>query len=280
MATDTAQLDSAQVEQMKNMARTTWAAGNFDRIANKTVWTVGPELVRRAGIVEGEKVLDVACGTGNATIPAARVGATVTGLDITPELLEIARRRAADEGLEIEFVEGDAEALPFDDASFDVVVSTFGVMFAPRHEVAAAELARVTRPGGRIAIANWTPEGAVGTIFATTASHVGPRPGTPPVRWGREGHARELLGGDFELAFERTTVEMVYDSVDEGVAFFEENFGPMVMARRQLEPQGRWEALHHDIVALWRRDEAPDGSVHTIAEYLVVTGNRRTPSTT
>lgn len=270
-----ARLDQAQAEQMKDMARITWAAGDFDTVARRTVWSVGPDLVVRAGITGGENVLDVACGSGNATIPAAKVGATVTGLDITPELLEVGRSHAADEGVAVQFVEGDAEALPFEDAGFDVVVSTFGVMFAPRHEVAAAELARVTRPGGRVAIASWTPDGAVGDFFGTIAAHLPPRPGPSPLLWGTEDHVRALLGGDFELTFEHTNVEMVHDSAEEGTAFFEENFGPVVMALRALEPAGKGEALHDDLVALWRRDATPDGSVHTIAEYLVVTGIRR-----
>ena len=173
---------------MKEGARVTWAAGDFDAVAHHTVWTVGPDLVQRAGIAEGEKVLDVACGSGNSTLPAARTGATVIGLDITPSLLEDARGHAAAEGLQIDFIEGDAEALPFDNAHFDVVISSFGVMFAPRQQVAANELARVTKPGGRIAVANWTPTGAVGDMFRTTSSHLPARPGTPPVAWGKQDH--------------------------------------------------------------------------------------------
>jgi SAM-dependent methyltransferase len=160
-----------ELTEAQQRARATWAAGDYDTIV-EYIWSAGGDLVGRVGVTEGETVLDVACGTGNATIPAAETGADVTGLDITPELLDGGRRRAADAGVEIEWVEGDAEALPFDDGSFDVVLSTFGCMFAPDHQKAAAEIARVVKPGGRIGIAAWTPEGIVlrrpGLVHAAT----------------------------------------------------------------------------------------------------------------
>jgi SAM-dependent methyltransferase len=268
------ELKTQELDRMKDLARTTWAAGDYDAVAQK-IWSVGADLVARGGIRPGEEVLDVACGTGNVTIPAARTGATVTGLDLTPRLLEIARVRAAGEGLEIEFVAGDAEELPFGDDSFDVVCSTFGVMFAPRQEVAAAELARVTRPGGRLALASWTPEGSIGDFFRATASHLLPRPGLPPVAWGSEERVEELLGDAFELELERTSVELRFDSVDQAVSFYEERFGPVIMARSMLEPEGKWEALHDDLMALWEGDRQADGSTLTIAEYLVALGRRR-----
>ena len=274
MHSDASQPTAEQAEQMKEGARVTWAAGDFDAVAHHTVWTVGPDLVQRAGISEGERVLDVACGSGNSTLPAARTGATVIGLDITRSLLEAARGHAEEEGLQIDFVEGDAEALPFDDAHFDVVISSFGVMFAPRHQVAANELARVTKPGGRIAVACWTPTGAVGDMFRTTSSHLPASLGTPPVAWGNQDHVSELLGGKFGLEFAPTNVVMNYDSLETGLEFFESNFGPLVMARKALEPEGKWEALHQDMVELWRQDQADDGSVSITADYLVTTGRR------
>ena len=150
-------------------ARATWTAGDYERIARRLT-SAGESIVRHTAVAAGDRVLDVACGTGNATLPAARTGARVTGLDLTPALLERAARAAGD--LEIEWIEGDAQALPFGDASFDVVLSTFGAMFAPDQERTAAELARVLRPGGRLGMCNWAPDGATGDMFATVARHV------------------------------------------------------------------------------------------------------------
>ena len=156
-------------DEARERARATWAAGDYDAIVDY-IWGVGGDLVDRVGVGDGDRVLDVACGTGNAAIPAAQRGGEVTGLDLTPELLERGRRRAQKEGVTIDWVEGDAEALPFDDASFDVMLSTFGCMFAPRHQVAAAEIARVLAPGGRIGIAAWTPDGTIGDFFRSLSA--------------------------------------------------------------------------------------------------------------
>ena len=161
-----------------------WMAGDFGQIARLNE-SEGVEFVNRLNLKPGMKVLDVACGTGNTSIPAAKTGAEVTGLDIAPNLLEQARKRAQVEGLKIEFIEGDAEQLPQGDASFDVVISMFGAMFAPRPELVASELLRVCRPGGSVAMGNWTPEGFVGTMFKITAKHSPPPQGVPaPVLWG------------------------------------------------------------------------------------------------
>ncbi|HEX6987790.1 MAG TPA: class I SAM-dependent methyltransferase, partial [Planctomycetaceae bacterium] len=241
------------------------------------IWEVGGRIVQRTGVKVGERVLDVACGTGNATIPAAEAGAEAVGLDLTPELLEDARRRAAEAGVAVEWLEGDAEALPFDDGSFDVVLSTFGVMFAPRHEVAAAELARVLRPGGRLGLCSWTPDGEIGDFFKTVASHAPPpQAGAPPARWGEEAYLRDLfadLGVDLEL--ERDRVLFRFDSIDETVETYAQKFGPVVKARERTEAEGRWPALRKDLAELFaRHNQATDGSLVFPGEYLVAVGRR------
>ena len=260
----------------KEAARSTWAAGDYDAVAEK-IWEVGGRLVERVDVRAGERVLDVACGTGNATIPAAEAGANVVGLDLTPELLEDGRRRATEAGVEIEWVEGDAEALPFEDATFDVVLSTFGVMFAPRHEVAAAELARVLRPGGRLGLCNWTPEGEIGDFFETVAGHAPPPAGgEPPVRWGSEEYVTALFqGAGIELEQARECVVFRFDTVENAVETYAAKFGPIVKARERLEPEGRWPALREDLARLFtRHNRATDGSLAFPGEYLLVAGRR------
>ncbi len=266
-----------QLAAMKQGARVTWAAGNFDEVA-KQIRNVGVDVAEASSIGEGDEVLDVACGTGNATVPAAERGAKVTGLDITPELLEDAKRNADAAGVELTLLEGDAEDLPFGDASFDVVVSTFGCMFAPRHEVAAAEIARVLRPGGRIGIAAWTPDGGIGQFFRMTASHMPPPPPGvatgPPVMWGDPDHVRGLFADSgIELEFSKEFAEFKYESVDEGVEYMTTHFGPLVMARAALEPQGKWQAFVDEMRSLYAsQNEATDGSILLRNEYLRITG--------
>jgi len=260
------------IAEPKDAARAVWAAGDYDAVAT-LIWDVGGRLVRRLEVGPGDDVLDVACGTGNAAIPAAQAGARVVGVDLTPELFAAARRRAGAAGVEVEWVEGDAEALPFGDESFDVVVSTFGLMFAPRHEAAAAEVVRVLRPGGRIGICSWTPEGNVGEFFALMAAHLPPPPGPAPTLWGSEEHVRDLFAeAGLELSFERELVELRFDTIDEAVALYETKFGPVVKAREQLEPEGRWAALRSDLAGLFaRHNRSRDGGVSFPAEYLVLT---------
>ena len=259
------------IRTLKEQARATWSAGNYDAVA-EGIWEVGGVIVERAGIRPGEDVLDVACGTGNATIRAALAGGMVTGLDLTPELFEAARRRAAEAGAEVRWIEGDAEALPFDEESFDVVTSTFGVMFAPRHQVAAAEMTRVLRPGGRIGLAAWTPEGSVGRLFSTVSAHLPPPPAiaSPPIRWGVEAHVRELFDGhSVELSFERRRLALDPD-IDraEAVEFYLASFGPLLRARALLEPQGRWQAAEAEI------RPAIANMLADPPEYLVITGRK------
>jgi SAM-dependent methyltransferase len=271
-------MEASGLDAARQRARATWAAGNFHKIA-RNIWDVGARIVDRVSPREGEDLLDIACGTGNVTVRAAQTGATTVGLDITPELLEVARGVADEAGVEVEWVEGDAEALPFDDASFDIVTSTFGCMFAPRHRVAAAEIGRVLRPGGRVAIAAWTPEGQVGNFFRTVGSHLPPPPADfePPPLWGDPDHVRQIFEGTgLELSFEQEIIEMRFDSVDETVAEYESDFGPVVMAKAALEPEGKFDALRDDLRDLFQStNEADDGSVLWRPEYVVITGSKR-----
>jgi ubiquinone/menaquinone biosynthesis C-methylase UbiE len=255
-------------EELRAGARTTWGAGNFAAVAER-ILTVGSGLVERTGVAPGMEVLDVACGTGNATIPAARVGARVTGLDIVPDLLAVARERAADAMVEIELVEGDAQELPFADDRFDRVLSTFGHMFAPDHARTADELVRVAKPGGVIGFACWTPDGSVGDMFRTTTGVVGgPAPESPPPLWGTEDHVRELLGPHAsEIEFSRHLVTWEDESVPQYADFMLENFGPLVMAQQALGDRAG-EVRGALIEMLERWNEADDGTMRFSGEYL------------
>jgi SAM-dependent methyltransferase len=264
---------SDPVAQIKDAARKTWAAGDFDH-----VWEVGglasmgENLVAHAEIAPGARVLDVGAGSGNASLPAARAGATVVASDLTPELLEKGRGRAEREGLELEWVEADAEALPFEDESFDRVLSAIGAMFAPRHEVTAAELVRVCAPGGMVVMANWAPEGSIGDFFAALGKHMPPPPPgfVPPVMWGSEDHVRELFEPHgVELEFDRGEVDFRYDSVPAYMEMMENNFGPMVKAREALGDG--WAAARADLIELEERlNRATDGTMDVGGEYLIV----------
>lgn len=257
---------------LKEQARQTWASGNYDAVA-EGIWEVGARIVERVAIEPGERVLDVAAGTGNAAIRAAASGGQVTALDLTPELFQAGRRRAAEAGVEIEWVAGDAEKMPFANASFDVALSTFGVMFAPRHRVAAAEMARVLRPGGRLGIASWTPDGSVGHMFRTVDAELPPPPeiAEPPLAWGEPSHVEAIFSGTrMELGFERETLPIEPDvDIDEATEFYVESFGPLVTARRILTEQGRWEPLAAKLPDVVRR------LLTEPAAYLTITGTKR-----
>ena len=245
---------------LKQAQRAMWAAGDYAAFA-PLVAVVGERLVERVGVRPGDRVLDVACGTGNVAVPAAATGAAVTGVDLTPDHFPAARARAAAEGVDVEWVEGDAEALPFEDDSFDVVISAFGCMFAPRHAVAAAELARVLRPGGRLAIAAFTPDGAGGDFFATVGALAPPPPpfAGNPLDWGDPEHVRNLLP-ELSLAFERASYEERFASIDAAVELYTTTFGPIVaLGGRTLAPH-----LH----ALFERHATGDGTTVPY-DYLV-----------
>lgn len=269
--------EQVELMELKRRARATWAAGDYQSVA-RSFWDVGARIVRRVGVQPGEDVIDVACGTGNAAIRAAEAGAKVVGLDLAPELFEAGRELAADAGVTVEWREGDAESLPFDDASFDVVLSTFGCMFAPRHDVAAGELVRVLRPGGRIGLCSWTPDGALGDFFRMLASHLPPPSpfAAPPLLWGSRGHVRYLFdGAGISLEFDRESVDFRYDSVADAVEATAADFGPLVKARELLNPQGRWEALERELVAFFEEHNVAAGpDVVFPGEYLVVLGRK------
>lgn len=265
----------ASIQDVKDRARKTWSAGDFDDIAQMFPG-VGEHVVASAAISPGTTVLDVACGTGAATVPAALAGGVCTGLDLIPAMFDAARRHAAEAGVEIEWVEGDAEDLPFSDGSFERVISTFGVMFAPRQELTASELARVTAPGGIIAIANWTPEGLIGDMFKVIGSRLpAPPPSAkPPVRWGSEEHVRELLEPHgLEVHAERAMATFRGRDVEEIVTRFETNYGPWKMARAALGDG--WPDLRAALVELFERpaQTGADGA-GVSAEYLLVTARK------
>jgi SAM-dependent methyltransferase len=258
-------------DEVRTQARTTWSTGNYAAVAEK-ITSAAELLVERAGVQPGMDVLDVACGTGNATIPTVRLGARAVGLDLVPELLAIARERAADAMVEVDWVEGDAEDMPFGPDSFDRVLSTFGCMFAPDHERMAAELLRVCRPGGAIGMCNWTPDGAVGDMFATVGGLVGapPGPGAPPPAWGTEEHVHKLLGPHVsDLHCSRERVEFHEQSVEGYADFMLESFGPLLSARETLgERAGELRPALMEMLGRW--NQASNGELRYDAEYLLV----------
>lgn len=263
---------SIDVSAIKDGQRKMWTAGDYPEIA-RMLTSAAEAILERAEAGPGMSLLDVATGAGNVAIPAALGGASVTGLDLTPKLLGVARERAAEAGVEVSFVEGDAEELPFESDSFDRVTSCFGVMFAPRQELAAAELARVARPGGAIVLAAWTPEGLNGQMFKTVGSYMPPLPPglKPPVMWGREDHVRSLFEPTgAELTFERHMVTFEHESAVAWLEYNERVLGPTIMAKAALEPQGRWNALREELVELYTNgNEAKDGTFRARAEYLL-----------
>ena len=265
----------SELGALKSRLRTTWMSGDFDKIA-QVIEPGAVEFIERLALTPGTRVLDVACGSGNLSLPAARAGAVVTGLDIAPNLIETARRRARACGLEITFDEGDAEQLPYADASFDTVVTMFGAMFAPRPETSAAELLRVCRPGGRIAMANWTPAGFIGRMFKTTAAHVVPPDIPSPLLWGDEATVRERLHiGVAELRLTRRMISFRLPMTPEQtVDYFRAWYGPTLRAFAALDEAGR-AALGRDLTRLWSEpNRATDGTTHVEAEYLEVVATR------
>jgi ubiquinone/menaquinone biosynthesis C-methylase UbiE len=265
--------DFAAVTQVQQQ---TWSKGDFAMVAN-IVYNASENLAEALDIVPDERVLDVACGSGNGAIAAARRtwGGTV-GADYVPSLLERGRERAAAERLEIEFVEADAQDLPFEDASFDVAMSIFGAMFAPDQEKAAAELLRVVKPGGRIGMANWTPDGAVGKMFKTISKHAPPPPGIDsPLLWGTEERLRELLGdGIADLSTERRISRQPFRSADHYIEFFRTYFGPTQMAYERVGADGE-QALTDDLRAfLEAENTAGERAMVLEAEYLEVIATR------
>src|SRR5262245_38094700 len=233
---------------VKSRQQGTWASGDYSVVAARIVFQA-EHLCETADIQAGWRVLDVATGSGNAALAAARRGCEAVGIDYVPALLERGRARATAEHLDVRFVEGDAEELRFPDASFDAVLSIYGVMFAPDHDRAAAELARVCRPGGRIALASWTPDGFIGETFRIFSRYLPPAPGLrPPVRWGDEGYLDALLGHvAASMSSHRRTAVFRFRSAEENVDFFRTHYGPTLRAFESLDPPRR-ESLRNELL--------------------------------
>jgi SAM-dependent methyltransferase len=263
---------------LKAKHRAVWALGDYAAVAREVIPELGHVLVTAARVAPGDRVLDVASGTGNAALKAAHVGASVVSSDLTPELLEIGRSEAENEGIGLAFEQADAEALPYQDASFDVVMSCVGVMFAPHHAQAANELTRVLRPGGRLAMINWTPNGFVGQLFRTLSGFVPAPPAgaQPPPLWGDEGHVRELLSDKVaDLSLERRDLHVDrFRTAEEFRDFFRDLYGPTAAAYRASEQNGRTAELDAAMIAL-AENHLDDGAMAW--EYLLVTALRSTP---
>lgn len=266
------------ITDLKQAHRATWAAGDYAAVARHINEAPPSDLLDRVEVRPGQDVLDVATGTGNVALRAAAAGARVVGLDLTPELFAEARQRASAAGVTVDWVEGDAEELPFADGSFDRVLSVFGVQFAPRHAVAAAEMARVCRPGGRVGLVNWTPAGAIGELFKIMGGYMPAPPdyASPPPLWGSEAHVRSLFEGTgVEPEFSYGSNPWRFDSAEDWVAFMETRYGPTIKARERLSGEGRWEGCRAEVVEMaQRRNAATDGSFLLWAEYLVITGRK------
>jgi ubiquinone/menaquinone biosynthesis C-methylase UbiE len=256
---------------LKQKHRATWASGDYDQIA-QGIQSVADHVVRSGRIRPGERVLDIACGTGNTALMARARSAVVTGLDLTPELLEIARKRAAEEGYgDITWKVGDAEDMPFPDGTFDVVVSSCGLMFAPDQQKVANEVARVTRPGGRIAIQAWTRESGVGRMFKVTGAYVLPPAGVPsPFEWGDEGKVKVLFGSSFrDYRFERYDCPEYTDTSEQLADLFIDRDGPTHRAYHALPPE-KAAAFRKDLIDLYRGYVTPaDGKVRWGREYII-----------
>ncbi len=264
------------LEQFKASQRAAWGAGEFDHFAHR-LWPVGALLVRMTEVAPGDAVVDVGCGTGNVAIQAAQAGASVTGVDLAPQMLARARAASQAAGLEVTWLEGDAEHLPVADGVADVVMSTFGSMFAPRHAQTAREVLRVLRPGGRFGLCAWTPDGEIAAFLRMTAGHLPPPPdeAEPPLLWGDPDHVEEVFdAGATELCFRHETVDVGFESFDDAMVMYTERFGPLVAARAELEPRGAWEPLVEDLRAFLRERETADGRVPLHGTYLMSLGHR------
>jgi ubiquinone/menaquinone biosynthesis C-methylase UbiE len=265
----------------KTATRAMWALGDYHRFARETVWELGAVLVDAAGISSGERVLDVAAGTGNVAIRAAEAGARVVASDLTPEHFDAGRREAAARGVEVDWAEADAEALPFDDGEFDVVTSSLGAIFAPKHQAVADEMMRVCRPDGRIAMVNFTPDGLAADFFGVLAPYMPPPPpdALPPLLWGSEEHVRELFGHRVDsLELTRGSYVERAASPHAYVDLFNETFGPVVAIRAGLADQpDRLEAFDRDFLAFATRSNtgAPGGEAAYRYDYLLVVARKR-----
>lgn len=270
---------SAADSELKARHRAMWASGDYPSMVETFLLPLGPRLVEACGIGPGMNVLDVAAGTGNASIPAAKAGANVTASDLTPELFDAGRRRAETEGVELEWVEADAESLPFEDESYDVVMSSIGAMFAPHHQDVADEMVRVCRPGGTIGMLNWTPEGMIGALFKTMGPFAPPPPpgAQPPPLWGSEEHVKQLFGGRLDFrTLERDVLGITaFKHPRDYGEHFKAKYGPTIAARNNASRDGREEELDDALDRFcdeWNLGTGDDARFEQ--EYLVVVGTR------
>jgi SAM-dependent methyltransferase len=272
---------SAENPDLKARHRKMWASGDYPSMVETFLTPLGPRLVEACEIGPGDRVLDVAAGTGNASIPAAQAGADVVASDLTPELFEAGRARAAAAGAELEWTEADAESLPFEDGAFDAVISSIGVMFAPHHQAAADEMVRACRPDGRIGLLSWTPEGMIGALFRAMGGFMpAPPPGTqPPPLWGGEDHLHELFGE--RVAFERLERDVLevtaFARPDDYGEHFKQRYGPTIAARANAEKEGRAEEFDRvlsEFCAEW--NQGSDRDARFEMEYLLAVGQRGT----
>jgi 2-polyprenyl-3-methyl-5-hydroxy-6-metoxy-1,4-benzoquinol methylase len=266
--------------ELKARHRAMWASGDYPSMVETFLTPLGPRLVEACGIEPGKRVLDVAAGTGNAAIPAAARGASVTASDLTPELLEAGRARAEAEGVQLEWVEADAEDLPFEDGSFDVVISAIGAMFAPHHQATADELVRVCRPGGTVGLLSWTPEGMIGGLFRTIGPFApSPPPGAqPPPLWGSEEHLRELVGDRVDFGtLERDVLEVTaFARPTDFAEHFKQRYGPTIAAQanaRRNEREPEFEQALDDFFEE-QNGGSTDGARFEM-EFLLAVGQRR-----
>ena len=270
---------AAPDSDLKKRHRKMWASGDYPSMVETFLLPLGPRLVEACGVRSGMKVLDVAAGTGNAAIVAAQKGAEVVASDLTPELFEAGRERAEAAGVELEWVEADAEDLPFDDESFDVVMSSIGAMFAPHHQDVADQLVRVSRPGGTIGLLSWTPEGMIGALFRTMGPFAPPPPpgAQPPPLWGSEDHLSELFGDRVEwTTLERENLDITaFEKPHDYGEHFTEKYGPTIVARANAEKDGRAEELDQalrDFSDEWNLGSPEKARFEQ--EYLVSVGTR------
>ncbi len=276
----TDQLDPDLDRQLKARHRAMWASGDYPLVARTVIPDLGAVLVEASGVREGQTVLDVAAGSGNAAVPAAATGARVVASDLTPELFDVGREAAARAGVEVEWREADAEAMPFDDAAFDVVLSCVGVMFAPHHQLAADELVRVCRPGGTVGLLSWTPQGFVGRLLGTMRPYAPPPPpgAQPPPLWGDEGHVRELLGDRVrDVSARRQAVRVdAYATPEAFREAFKASYGPVLAVYRSLgDDADRVAALDAALDELARGADVGGGGPLVMEwEYLLLTATR------
>jgi len=272
-------IDDVEADRaLKAKHRSVWASGDYHAVS-EVIAKLGAVLVQACGVRSGDRVLDVGAGSGNASLPAAATGAQVVASDLTPELLETGRRLAEERGVEVSWRQADAEALPFDDASFDTVLSCVGVMFAPHHQASADELVRVCRPGGTIGLLSWTPEGFIGQMFGAMKPYAAPPPpgAQPPPLWGSEEHVRTLLGDRVTGVDARRQMVRIerFATPEEFRDFFKARYGPTIATYKAIaDDPGRVEALDTALVELARRHLADSGSRFMKWEYLLLTAAR------